>query len=50
MGRYGLLFLGSEKEEMITLIAKRMELPRELVEAEFDKFIEILKTFQKEVE
>ena len=47
MGLFGGLFLGSEKEEMITLIAKRMELPRELVEAEFNKFIEELKKFQK---
>lgn len=35
---------------MITLIAKRMNLPRELVEAEFEKFIEVLRTFKKEVE
>lgn len=46
----GLFFLGTEKEEMITLIAKRMNLPRELVEAEFEKFIEVLRTFKKEVE
>ena len=43
----GVLFLGSEKEEMISLIAKRMELPRELVEAEFDKMINELKKFKK---
>lgn len=48
MGLFAVFFLGSEKEEMISLIAKRMQLPRELVEAEFDKFIEELKKFQKE--
>lgn len=47
MGLFGVLFLGSEKEEIISIIAKRMNLPRELVEAEFDKFIEELKKFQK---
>lgn len=47
MGLFGVLFLGSEKEEIISIIAKRMNLPRELVEAEFDKFIEKLKKFQK---
>lgn len=43
----GVLFLGSEKEEMISLIAKRMDLPREVVEAEFDKMVDELKKFQK---
>lgn len=47
MGLFGLYFLGSEKEEMISLIAKRMDLPREVVEAEFDKMIDELKKFQK---
>ena len=47
MGAFGLLFLGSEKEEIISIISKRMDLPRELVEAEFNKFIEELKKFQK---
>ena len=47
MGAFGFIFLGSEKEEMISLIAKRMGLPREVVEAEFDKMIKELKKFQK---
>ena len=47
MGVILAFFLGSEKEEMISLIAKRMGLPREVVEAEFDKMVEELKKFQK---
>lgn len=47
MGIFGFAFLGEEKQEMITLISKRMQLPRELVEAKFDEMIQELKKFQQ---
>ena len=47
MGIFGFGFLIKESEEMITLLAKEMKLPRELVEAKFIDMLYELKKFQK---
>lgn len=48
MGRFGLFFLGSEEKEIISIIAKRLNLSEDYVEVEFHKFIEDLKAKKEE--